>query len=103
MVGVAANGVEAIAEGGAIEIELANASGALSGVVVRNNDVRDTEIIATGAISGNDGNGIDVTNGTATNGVSIDTVDVRGSENGIQVRHDGTGQVVVRSAGTVRG
>jgi outer membrane autotransporter protein len=82
-------------------IDAADVSGAADGIDVDHSGSGFVRIRATGTVSGETSNGIDVNTETSTQTVRVEAATVNGGNNGILIRQRGTGTVGVVASGTV--
>jgi outer membrane autotransporter protein len=86
-----------------LSINLLDVVGGQIGLLAFNAGDGETNITATGTITGTNGTGIYVGNTLTSTNLSISAIDVIGGLDGIAARNSGTGETTITSTGTVTG
>ncbi len=86
-----------------LTVNAVDVTGGDSGIRAYNVGTGNTSITTTGPVSGANGSGILAQTGYSGQALTIRTVDVTGSENGIEVQHTGSGLASITADGVVEG
>ena len=76
---------------------------ALAGIVATNTGPGGLTVSAPAVVTESAGDGIRATNSSNGTNLNVDATEVSGSEDGIDARNDGTGQISVTATGSVTG
>ncbi len=86
-----------------LTVNVMNVSGGQHGIAATNSGSGSTRITATGALVGENGNGIEVLNGETTQDLTVNVAAVSGGVSGIVAQNEGSGNTQITATGTVTG
>ncbi len=103
--GAAYNGINAVnsANTGDITVNANVVTGGQHGIATSNAGTGDTQITATGTVTGTANNGINAVNGATAGDLTVETAAVTGGQYGIATSNSGTGNTEITATGTVIG
>ncbi|WP_174374890.1 autotransporter domain-containing protein [Agrobacterium tumefaciens] len=86
-----------------LTVNAARATGRDTGILAYNGGTGATSVIATGLITGIEGNGVQAYNGATANGLNVNVVDVTADSFGINISNYGRGATTITTSGQVTG